>query len=112
MNHAFQEVAKNILDPNTEAEKKRTITVTLTFVPAKNRQTASVDIACRTKLAQPENVQTAMVMGKDLRTGAIDAREISTEPEIPGQYIMMGNEIVDTSTGEAVPLPEGVRRIV
>lgn len=111
VNGAFYEVAKNILDPNTNAEKKRSITVTITFAPAKNRQTANIDISCKTSLAPPENVQTTMVMGKDLKTGAVDAREISMEPEVPGQYAMVGDEMVDTATGEAVPLPGGIRRI-
>lgn len=113
VNMAFVDVARNILDVNTKADEKRVITCTLTFKPAKNRQTAEVDIQVKTKLASPDSVQTAMLMGKDLRTGKVEATELSTnqEPEVPGQIVMNGSDAVDTATGEHVQLPGNLRRV-
>lgn len=113
VNQAMQEVARNIMDPNTKADKKRTITVTLTFTPAKNRQTAAVDISTKTALAPPDSIQTAMLMGKDLRTGRVEAQELATnqEPEVPGQFEMMDGNMIDTATGEIEPLPGNIRRL-
>ena len=114
VNMAMQEVTRNILDPNTPAKKKRTITVQITFTPAKNRVTVSADIGVKVSLASPESVSTAMIMGKDLRTGKVEASEIATrdaDAGIPGQYVIQGENIVDTATGEAAPLPANIRRV-
>lgn len=38
----LKKITENILDPNTEAKKKRTVTITLTYQPNENRDAVSV----------------------------------------------------------------------
>lgn len=47
----ISEIAQNILDPNTEAERPRTLTVTMTIRPTKNRHSAVIRSQVTTKLA-------------------------------------------------------------
>lgn len=48
---AMEEVAYNILDPNTEPEDLRTITVTIAFTPTEERGMANGSVSVVTKLA-------------------------------------------------------------
>lgn len=48
---AVKEVTANIQDPNTPAQAKRTISITIDFVPDETREQASVAIEVKTKLA-------------------------------------------------------------
>jgi hypothetical protein len=57
-------ILSNITDPNTDATKKRTMTITVTFKPNKNRDVADVDLTCGTKLAGIMTVSTQLFMGK------------------------------------------------
>lgn len=75
LNKALVEVAENIQDPNTEATAKRTITISLKFAPNKNRQLVNASIAITSKLAAAEAIDTQIVMGTNLKTGAVEIAE-------------------------------------
>ena len=75
LNEALQEVAENIQNPNTEATAKRGITVTIKFTPNKNRQMVNTQIAVSTKLAPTEAIDTEMVVGTNIKTGAVEFAE-------------------------------------
>lgn len=75
LNEALQEVAENIQNPNTEATAKRGITVTIKFAPNKNRQMVNTQIAVSTKLAPTEAIDTEMVVGTNIKTGAVEFAE-------------------------------------
>lgn len=63
------------MDPNTNPEKARTVTIKLTFKPDKSRRGIKTSIATNISLAPPEADETMMLIGQDLRTGRIDIQE-------------------------------------
>ncbi|MGE3276755.1 MAG: hypothetical protein AB7O67_16710 [Vicinamibacterales bacterium] len=57
-------VLENIADPNTDPKTKRTITIAVTFKPGRDRDAASVEIKCGSKLAGILTVNTQLFMGR------------------------------------------------
>lgn len=115
VNRAIEEVTKNIQDPNTEAGAARKITVTIGFKPNQDRNFVPTAVQVKTTLAPALGAVTAILMGKDIRTGEVQAAEVGNQ--VPGQMsipdvpLIQGNEketmevdgkIVDASTGEIV----------
>lgn len=58
------EVIKNILDPNTSAKAKRTITVKVVFTPTEQRDAAGVTAEVTKKLAPASAVGDLAYMGR------------------------------------------------
>jgi hypothetical protein len=56
---------ENILDVNTEAKKKRSITLKVIFAPSDDRDFASVDISCVSSLAPLESFASRLYIGRD-----------------------------------------------
>lgn len=56
-------ILDNIADPNTDAEKKRAITIAVTFKPTRDRDVANVELTCSSKLAGIMTVSTRLFMG-------------------------------------------------
>ena len=83
VNEALVPVGENIQNMNTDATKKRKITVTMTFAPNKSRQLVSTQIDVTTTLAATEAVETQMVMGVNMRTGQLEIAEY--DGQIRGQ---------------------------
>ena len=48
--YEMAKILENILDPNTKAEKKRTLTIQMVFVPDSERQTVQVEVTAKSKL--------------------------------------------------------------
>lgn len=59
------EIIKNICDPNTPAEQKRTITLEFQFDPYKDRSGSSVTLICKSKMAAIEPVDGSVHFAKD-----------------------------------------------
>lgn len=72
-NDELRKVIENILDPNTEAEKNRTITLTVKLAPDASRKFAGVEIQALSKLAPQRAVGTGFYIGK--RAGQAVAKE-------------------------------------
>lgn len=111
VNRALEEVTKNIQDPNTEAGAARKITVTIGFKPNQERNFVATGVQVKTTLAPALGAVTAISMGKDLKTGEVDAVEIGNQ--IPGQMslpetqpavpvVEVEGKSVDVSTGEII----------
>lgn len=67
-------VLANIADPNMDVGSKRTITITVTFKPNRDRDVADVALACRSKLAGLVTVDTQLFMGrKDGKLVAVES---------------------------------------
>ena len=99
MNRALQEVARNIQDPNTDAEKVRRLTITLTFRPSEDRNRVKTEIQSKTALAPAAPIKTTIVTGKDLRTGAVEVAEYAKQ--VPGQMALNDEgKVYDPLTGE------------
>lgn len=113
INRAIEEVAQNIQNPNTDAKAVRKITVTISFKSNDQRDFVTTGVQTNTKLAPTLGAVTAMAMGKDLRTGVVQAVEIGNQ--IPGQLELSQSEpseaspemiqTVDPSTGEIYETP-------
>ncbi|MBE6846356.1 MAG: hypothetical protein E7508_11830 [Ruminococcus sp.] len=76
-------VIDNIVDPNTEAKKKRQIVLTVDFMPSADRETVTVSATAKSKLLPNNAIQTSLYVGVDHGTGEVIATEMSAN--IPGQ---------------------------
>jgi hypothetical protein len=93
-NIALQEVLDNILDPNTEPEKARAITLKFSIKPNKDRDFCAVSISSDVKLAPISSLGTEFFIGK--QNGKLVACERS---------MRQANLLTDT------PLPDNVTPI-
>lgn len=84
VNREMESVTRNIQDPNTDAKKTRKITVTVTIRPNEKRNFSTISVEAKSVLAPSLGAVTAMTMGKDIRTGEVEAVEVGTG-QIPGQ---------------------------
>ena len=114
VNRAIEEVTKNIQDPNTDATAARKITVTIGFKPNQDRTLVPIGIQAKTTLAPALGAVTALSMGKNIRTGEVEAVEIGKQ--IPGQMsmqdipelepesaaVVVDGKVIDKATGEVV----------
>lgn len=87
---AMAEVAKNILDVNTDPAKARKITVDFTVKPNKDRTSAEVSLSVKTTLAGNLPVETSVAVGKDEHGQLVLAEKTN---QVPGQIDIYGNEI-------------------
>ena len=108
VNRAIEEVTKNIQDPNTESGAARKITVTIGFKPNADRSFVATGVQTKTTLAPALGAVTAIQMGKDLKTGEVEAVEIGTG-QIPGQMsvtdvpgVVPEQKPYDPDTGEII----------
>lgn len=87
------EVAKildNIADPNTKAAEKRTLTLTIDFMPNEDRDHVSMTTVVKSKLVPTHSIVTALAVGWNNGTGEQVAIELTKN--IPGQLDLSGNE--------------------
>lgn len=114
INRAIEDITRNIQDPNTDATATRKITVTITFKPAESRSLTPAGIQTKLALAPSLGAATVISMGRDLKTGEVEAVEIGNQ--IPGQVTMKEmieqeeedqmEQSVDPSTGEIYETPK------
>jgi hypothetical protein len=80
----IQKILDNILDPNTDPKKKRTLTITVSFTPVgQDRELAKIDIQTKSSVVPYNAVSTNICLGRD-REGKAIAEEY-TKGTIPGQ---------------------------
>jgi hypothetical protein len=94
---AFEDVVKNMQDPNTPWKNKRSITIKLAFNQNEDRDDSSCEITVEKKLAPVKPIETKFALGKDLKTGEVYAEEYGKQ--IKGQ---MSIADVETSKPENV----------
>jgi hypothetical protein len=109
VDRALERVAENILDPNTDPRKKRSITLKITFKPDESdNEDVEVDADVHYTLAPEVGVQTRFFVNKDLHTDRISVME-HKKGEIRGQLdfsdmdeygIPPVDEDIDPTTGE------------
>lgn len=96
-----ERVCENILDLNTDAGKKRKITLTLTYLPNDQRNSVDVGVEAKSTLAPQVGTSTTMLLGRDMNTGFIAANELKSN--VPGQtYIDIEDGKAKTDIGEPV----------
>lgn len=96
INKALEKVTENIQDPNTEAKKVRKISVSIVLHPSENRNYVTTTVETKTTLAPEIGVMTALSMGKDIKTGKVEAVEILNQ--LPGQ--MSIQDMIDEEESE------------
>lgn len=85
VDRALEKVANNILDPNTDAGKKRTITLKIVLKPDEDdREDVEVSADVTYTLAADTGVQTQFYVNKDLSNGRVTVME-HKKGEIRGQ---------------------------
>lgn len=77
LDHVMEEVLENVMNPNTEAKKKRKVTINLTMTPSENRDTVTVDAQVKATLT-PENSATATLLVGINGDGAVEANELKS----------------------------------
>ena len=85
VDRALGKVVENILDPNTDSEKKRTITLKITMKPNEHDyEDVNVTADVSYTLAPDLGVQTQFFVNKDLKDGRVTVME-HRRGEIRGQ---------------------------
>ncbi|MCM1055614.1 MAG: hypothetical protein NC394_08850 [Bacteroides sp.] len=84
-------VVNNILDPNTDPKKKRSLTLTFEFLPSADRTQVGLKATAKSKLEPNNAIQTA------LSIGTVGEQVVAMEmvPQIPGQQSLNGEEQED-----------------
>lgn len=108
VNVAMNKVLDNMQDPNTPWKNKRQINIKIAFVQNEERDDTAVEVSVETKLAPVSPVVTRMSIGKDLKTGENYASEYGKQvkgqmslPDYQAEQVV-GDDVVDTDTGEVV----------
>ncbi len=87
--YEMAKVIDNILDVNTKAAKKRTLTLTLELLPDDERRTIQVKATAKSKLEPTNPVSTSLYITGD-SNGEVTAVEMV--PQVPGQQTINGDE--------------------
>lgn len=88
VDRAMAEAIDNILDPNTKATAKRSITLNIELRPDEERSHIEVSVSVKTKLATLNPVPTSLAIVADGNGELVVAEMI---PQIPGQMSMAGD---------------------
>ena len=96
LNKALEKITENVQDPNTDAQKVRKINVSISLRQNDERNFVSTTVETKLSLAPELGATTALSMGRDLRTGEVEAIEIFNQ--IPGQ--MSVNDVIDQEEEE------------
>ena len=84
VDRALEKVAKNIVDPNTDPEKKRSITLKIILKPDEDREDVEVTADVSVSLAPELGVSTRFFVEKDLQNDCVTIME-HKKGEIRGQ---------------------------
>lgn len=76
-NHEFAEVTKNIMDPNTDATKKRQTTITFDVLGDEYRDQVRLATQVKSKLVPRDSVSSKVEIGQK-RDGTVVANEIKS----------------------------------
>lgn len=98
LNKALEKITENVQDPNTDAQKVRKINVSISFRPNDERNFVATTVETKLSLAPELGATTALSMGRDLRTGKVEAVEIFNHNQIPGQ--MNVDDVIDQEEDE------------
>ena len=82
----------NVLDPNTNPKKKRTVTCKITITPnSDERELVTAQICTTSSLAPVEGFSSTFMVGKDMKTGELKAAEFDNQ-QIRGQMDIEDNK--------------------
>ena len=91
VDYEVPKIIQNILDPNTKAAKKRSLTLTLEFLPDESRSQIQVTVSPKPpKLEPTKSITTNLYVTGDTSTG--ETKIVEMVPEVPGQTGFDGAE--------------------
>lgn len=107
-NQALQQVLNNMQNPNTPWKNKRAVTIKMTFTQNEDRDDSTCEISVDTKLAPVKPVETKFSLGKNLKTGEVEAVEygpgikgqMTLSDIVPKEDVVIDGKVVDAETGE------------
>lgn len=110
VDRALEKVAKNILDPNTDPGKKRSITLKITMKPDDNdNEDVEVSAEVSYTLAPEIGVQTRFFVNKDLQNDRVTVME-HKKGEIRGQLDFSDLGLMPEQMNKAPQQPIQVHR--
>lgn len=86
-------VIANVADPNTDAKKKRTVTIKVTVSPNADRSMATLEIETKAGIMPAVPVSTVIAIDTDYRGNAVAGELLSNHPD---------QRMIDPDTGEIV----------
>ena len=98
---SFDRIIENLADPNTSFKESRKITIELKFTQNEARDDVSCAVSVKEKLATQAPMQTAFMVGKNLKTGEMYAEEYGRHAQVKGQT-SFDDMKVDPETGEVL----------
>jgi hypothetical protein len=102
----LERIFSNIIDPNTEAEKSRKVTLTIEVKPNEERTQAIVIYQAKSSLAPDKAHATMFYLGMSA-DGAV-AHEVNPKQlGLPLTTRIDSDEVVDDETGEVIPIQKG-----
>ena len=116
VDRALRAVADNILDPNTDPKKKRSITMKIVFQPNEDdREDVAVHVEVTKNLAPEAGVKTQLFIAKDLESGAMTVQEhqrgmIKGQLDF-GDMTALYGDIEDDGTDEDFDPEEGLETV-
>lgn len=99
INRELQNVAENVMDPNTKATATRSITCTITIKPDETRQIGATEISVKSSLAPAKGIPTSFLFDFD-KDGKVVAKELASRD--PNQLQIDNDGDVATGTGKKV----------
>ena len=90
---SFEKVLENLQNPNTPFKNSREINIKLKFTQNESRDDVKCSVLVSEKLAPQTSLDTAFVIGKDLKTGEVFAQEY-------GKHVPTGQMTIEESVGE------------
>jgi hypothetical protein len=101
VNIELRKLAANILDPNTEAKAKRTMTIKITIAPNEKRQVGDVDISVVSSPAPAKSIPTSFIFDYD-KDGSAVVKELVTDARDLNQTAFNNAGEVMDGTGNKV----------
>lgn len=97
----LKKVMQNILDPNTDFNKARKVSITISMSANEQRNSITTDVAVKSTLAPQKSVSTTVLVGRNEQTGQIQAAELLSNA--PGQtFIDVEDGVLKTDTGTPI----------
>ena len=90
VDYEMPSILANILDPNTKATAKRTLTIKLEFVPDDERTSIVTNFSMKTNLASANPLRTTLYIAGQESDGSVQVVEMV--PQVPGQVNIEGAE--------------------
>jgi hypothetical protein len=90
-NEELQKILENIADPNTDAKKKRKLTLTITLAADNERDVIMTNVLAKSTLAPSEPIEAKILMDLD-NEGKVTGAELKSG--------IKGQTFIDVETGE------------